>query len=309
MANDLTRSQLKLIENAALIAADSPDAMERAYMARHLVQVTLPHRQPKDNPPVWTRTNGKVALTIRPGWDHKHNAPLPYPSGSIPRLLLFWVTTEAIRTKQRKIYLQDSLADFMRDVGLDPSTGGGVRSDAYRLRVQMEALFRATISFDYMEGNRKTGSKGWMDMQVAHKSELWWNMKVPDQPALFGSYVELSESFFEAICASPVPLNRKALSSLKQSPMALDLYAWAAFKTFQVLQTNKPQFVNWEGLSRQMGSDYHDISNFRKKVLASLRKVTICYPGFEWEQVPGGIKIKPGRLAVDKSPKKALPTP
>lgn len=304
MKKDITRSQVKLIDAAMDIAKEASDEVERAYMARHLVQVTLPHSQPKGAPPVWARTNGNVTLTIRPGWNHKKKEALPYPAGSIPRLLLFWLTTEAIRTNSRKVYMRDSLADFMRDVGLDPSRGG-VRSDAQRLRTQMEALFRATLSFDYNEGDDKKGRSSWLDMQVAPKTELWWDMSNPEQSGLFGSFIELGETFFEAIKAAPVPLNVKALRALKQSPMALDLYAWAAFKTYQVNNKRKSQFIPWRALATQLGSDYDDLSNFRKKVLAALRKVAAVYPGFDWEQVDGGITVKPGRLAVDKAAPKA----
>ena len=190
----------------------------------------------------------------------------------------------------------------MRELGLDPSRGGK-RSDARRLRLQMQALFRSIISFEYHEGDDSKGRMGWHDMQVAPKAELWWDLQRPDQAGLFGSYIELSESFYNAIKAAPVPVNMKALRALKGSAMALDLYAWATFKTFQVLKKGKAQFVPWRALATQLGSDYGDISNFRKKALASLRKVQVVYPGFDWDQVEGGIMVNPGRLAITEKRK------
>jgi hypothetical protein len=61
------------------------------------VQVTLPHRNPGDVP-AWSRSNGSLTMTVRPGWDHEKQKTLGYPYGSIPRLLLFWLTAEAVRT-------------------------------------------------------------------------------------------------------------------------------------------------------------------------------------------------------------------
>jgi len=65
----------------------------RAFIARQVVQVTLPHADPVDIP-VWKRSNGYLNLSIRPGWDHENNRIRGYPYGTLPRLLLFWMTTE-----------------------------------------------------------------------------------------------------------------------------------------------------------------------------------------------------------------------
>ena len=85
---------------------------------------------------------------------------LRYPYGTIPRLLLFWMNTEAVKTKSRRLELGHNLSDFIRAVGPDPNTGGGVRSDARRLRNQMERLFRTIISFqvDIEEPHRHGGT-------------------------------------------------------------------------------------------------------------------------------------------------------
>jgi hypothetical protein len=63
-------------------------------------------------------------------------------------------------------------------------------------------------------------------MQIATRGEFWWSPRDPTQGALWGSWIELGERFFEAITAAPVPLDMRALKALKRSPLALDLYAW-----------------------------------------------------------------------------------
>src|SRR6516162_2708254 len=108
-AATVTPSQEKLLDAATVIRLD-PDAVERAYMARQLVQCTLPHRNPGNDKPAWSRQNGKLTLVIQPGWDGRENASIGFPYGSIPRLLLFWVITEAVQTKKRRLELGDNLA-------------------------------------------------------------------------------------------------------------------------------------------------------------------------------------------------------
>ena len=64
-------AQERLLEAATAIQLD-PDAVERAYMARQLVQCTMPHSNPGDVP-AWTRRNGNQTLGIR-GDDTKGNS-------------------------------------------------------------------------------------------------------------------------------------------------------------------------------------------------------------------------------------------
>jgi len=150
------------------------DPRDHAYLARNLVQVTLPHSDPGDVP-VWGRTNGNLKLTIKPDWtiDASTGEPvcIGLPFGTIPRLLLFWITTETLRQKSRRIVLGDSLSAFMRQ--LDSAPTGGRWGTIPRLKNQMERLFRAKISFasDLRAGD--DSGQRWVDMPVAPQGELW----------------------------------------------------------------------------------------------------------------------------------------
>ena len=91
----------------------------------------------------------------------------------------------------------------MFQLGLNPDNGsvGARRSDARRLREQMQRLFRATISFDQTTTQEGRAGGTWLDMQVAPRGEFWWSLRDPSQAALWGSWIELGEEFFEAITA------------------------------------------------------------------------------------------------------------
>lgn len=272
------------------------EANSITYMARQLVQVTLPHRNP-GNVPAWKRVNGNLMLRIRPGLD-QNDESIGFPYGSVPRLVLFWLTREALRRRSRKLELGDTLAGFMREVGLNPYTGGGKRGDARRLRNQLERLFRATISFERTDEVGALKCKAWLDMQVAPAGEFWWDPMNPSQSSLFGSWIMLGESFYEAVLAHPVPVDMRALRALKQSPLALDLYAWLAYRTFRVAEGGKAQFVPWRGLRAQFGTDYSDLKNFKRKAKSAILKVQTVYPGLCISDIDGGLVIKPGRPAV-----------
>lgn len=286
---------------AEIFDKPDPDDADIGFLARHLVQVTLPHRSP-GNIPEWYRRNGLVTLSIRPGFmDHRVTGEricVGYPFGQIPRLLLFWIATEAVRTRSPLLELGATLNDFMRDIGLDPNTGGGKRGDAKRLRDQMDRLFRATVSLERRTTKGHLEGSQFRNMEVIAGTELWWDPKEPDQASLFDSWLELGPRFYEAIIADPVPVDLRALRALKQSPMALDLYAWTTYRTYRATVTGKKAFIPWSGLQKQLGAEYNDPKNFRKAAKDALRRVRVVYPALRLSSVPGGIEIHPSRPAV-----------
>lgn len=202
----LTPGVRRILDAAAAIQQD-PAATEIAFMARALVQATLPHSDPGDVP-VWGRTNGRLTLTIKPDWELEPTTGklrcVGIPYGTIPRSLLFWITTEAVQTKQQRLELGNSLSAFMRELGLLPT--GGRWGTIPRLREQMHRLFRAKISFDVNQSTPEEHRTAWLDMNVAPRGELWWNHRQPQQATLWKSWIELGETFFEAICSSAVPV-------------------------------------------------------------------------------------------------------
>ena len=281
----------RLLE-AAVDIQQNPDATDKAYMARQLVQCTLPHSDP-GNEALWTRTNGNLTLSIQPHIDRKTRKAL-YPYGTVPRLLLFWMVTEATQTKNRRLHLGRSLSGFMRELGLNPLTGGGKRSDAVRLREQMTRLLRATISFEQTYGN----GISWLDMQIGPEAVLWWDPEKTLQDDLFESWVELGEKFYQAVTAAPVPLDMRALKALKKSPLALDLYSWLAYKTWNAARKGASQTVSWTGLHAQMGADYTEVRDFKKKVRALLPKIEQVYPQMKVSHGKEGIIISPAAPAI-----------
>ena len=308
-ATSLTVAKGKLLQAASEIRAEEPDDDERAFMARELVQCTLPHSDP-GQVPFWARTNGNITLSIASGLDTRKMKLVGYPYGSIPRLILFWLTTEALRAASkstgRRLYLGDSYNEFLRDIGFDPNTGGGKRGDGKRVKEQTRRLFSASISFIQnvdiagIEGERR------LNMPVADTSELWWDPKRPDQINLWDSWVELGEKFWEALTTSPVPLDIRALRALKRSPLALDLYAWSTHKAYSVSRKGKAQYVPWKLLAQQFGTDYANHLDFKRKAKEAFRKISIVYPGLKLsDDTPGGITVLPtSRPAIISLPSK-----
>ena len=93
-----------------LIEASEVDA-DMGFMARLLALCSLPRTNPGDRTQ-YIRRNGPYTLGMSAGINNK----LPY--GNIPRLLMAWVCTEAVRTQSRELVLGRSLYEFMHKLGM-----------------------------------------------------------------------------------------------------------------------------------------------------------------------------------------------
>lgn len=304
----LTKHQRALVVSAAEIMSDHPTPDDYAFLARQLVQATMPHTDP-GNVDVWMRQDGDARLMIRRGYDIETGKPYGLPFGSIPRLLLYWITTEAVRTKSRDLKLGRSLNDFMREVGLNPATGGGKRGDAARVRNQMLRLFNAAITFGTVTHDEHGGHGiQRLDMQVSTRQQLWWNLRNPEERSLWENEITLGDEFYRAITSAPVPLDMRALAGLKRSPLALDLYAWCAYNAYRARQTGAARWISWDKLAKALGADYGRTNNFQQKARKELVKVQAHYPGLRLGKKRGCLEILPAstlpispRRDVDKS--------
>jgi hypothetical protein len=217
---------------------------------------------------------------------------------------MFWITTEALRTGSNKLFVGSTMAEFLRSLGLNHRNGGigSERSDRKRLRDQMERLFRAKISFEF--SSLETAS--WLDMPVAPRGEFWSSIDDPNEGTFWDSWIELGDVFYNAITSAPIPVDKRVLRELKQSPLALDMYAWATYKTHQVTTAKKPQRISWKQLHAQIGTEYADMKNFKRKAREAIRKILVLYPGLRIEDDGSSFLIKPGITSVASDKLKAI---
>ena len=269
----------RLINDSLAIEAEAAkEAGALGFMARAMVQATLPHRKAPGNE--FTRRNGAFTLSML----SPSSVGLPY--GSIPRLLMAWLTTEAVTKKSRELVLGDSLSSFMR--GLDLAPTGGQWGSITRLKTQTKRLFSTTVSCTY-DDKQKTALLGF---RIADQAVLWWDTKSPDQSSLWQSSVTLTEPFFKEITEHPVPVDMRALKALKSSPLALDVYCWL---TYRLSYLNRDTEIPWAALAAQFGSDYERLRDFKSAFLTVMLKVNEVYRDANVRDGEHGLLLKPSK--------------
>ena len=268
-----------------LVNASEADP-DRGFMARTMALCSLPRSTP-GNRTQYKRVNGPYTLIMSATGVHK----LPY--GNLPRLILAWVCTEAVRTQSRELVLGKSLAGFMRSLGVYSTSGGKYT----RLRNQMKRLFGCSVSMTYKD---KRGEQ-FVSSLIAERGEFWWNERKPDEPVLWESKIELGEKFFNEIINHPVPLDMNTLTALKRSTLGLDLYLWLTYRMFSL---HRPLRLPWRHLYRQFGahpdkaSDKFTVRSFREKVLRELKKIKLAWPELNYATARGVLILHPSRPAI-----------
>lgn len=275
----------QLIADAFAIEREAArEAGALGFLARSLVQATLPHKRVQGHE--FSRVNGNYTLSIV---STSKSGGLPF--GPLPRLLLCWITTEAVKTKSRELVLGDSLTAFMRELGLTAT--GGKWGSVRRVREQATRLFDSTITAHYRDHSKTVINK----LHVCDRATLWWDHTQPEQRSLWKSEVILSETFFKEIIDRPVPIDLRAVKALKRSAMALDLYVWM---TFRLSYLDRPIEIPWEALANQFGSDYGRLRAFKAALLTELKKVVVVYPTARVTEGETGLRLSPSPTHVGR---------
>jgi Plasmid encoded RepA protein len=287
----LTNQQKRLLENGLAIREAPPDRND--FLHSVMCQVGLPRRA--TDAKTFERQNGPFSILLEAGklYNGKGWVEHPLPYGTTPRLVMVHLSSEAIRTQNRRVELGDSMRQFLQTLGLQ--TNGGERGGYTVFRKQMEALAACRLTI----GMRAEGRVVTVDAKPIKRFEAWFQ---PDgeQQALWPGSLELSPDFYETLRHHAVPLDYRALSALKHSALALDIYTWLAHRLCRVKEANGVR-LTWENLKDQFGQEYSNIKDFKREFRNVLRQVWQVYPSARLEEEFGGIRLFESQPPIPKT--------
>jgi hypothetical protein len=283
---------IRRLFNEMPVVIDSDTDETILYQHSVLCQTCLPYRDPGEVR-LWQRKNGIARLEVQAGraYDGAKDdfVDVGLPFGPKPRLALYHLNAEALRTQSPTIELDDSLTAFVkRTLGLDPK-GRNIRT----VKDQLTRLSAADFRFGMVgpEGQSIT-LKG----SVIDGFELW-TARDPHQRVLWPTTVQFSPRYFESLMKHAVPLNETAVSRLSHSAMALDIYTWLAQRLHRV-PDRKSALVPWTSLHEQFGHGYERIRDFRRVFAHTLRQVKLVYPEAKFELGEAGMNLWHSRPPV-----------
>lgn len=263
---------------------DAISAGHLGFIHKGLTLCTMPYKDIKGGNE-YTRSNGNVTLTII------SPKAIGIPYGSIPRLLYIYISTEAVKTKQREILLGRSLGEFMENLGLHKSSGGK-RGDITRLYNQIKRLFASRIQISYEHKN----IFALRNIDIAEGLSLW-HPKDHRQLSLWGNHITLNESFFKEITEAPVPLDLRAVKAFKSAPLELDLYFWLSHRLYSL---KRPTIIPYPLLKLQFGAQYKRDRAFKENFLKALKNVQYVWQSLKITADKDGLRIHPSKLPIDR---------
>jgi hypothetical protein len=287
----LTKRESQLLFAGDRIASEPPDRND--FLHTVMCQVGLPRRATEDR--TFERRNGLISISLEAGrlYNGRHWIDQRLPFGTTPRLVMVHVSSEAVRTRSRKVEVGDSMRQFLQMLGI--GDGGGPRGGYSQVRRQIEALAACRLTI----GMQTEGRVVTVDAKPIKRFEAWLHHD-GSQRTLWPGVMELSTDFYDTLAEHAVPLDYRALSALKHSALALDIYTWLAHRLCRI---NKPAGVrlSWQNLRDQFGQEYAESRDFKWEFRKALRQVAVVYPTARVEEVAGGLHLCPSPAPIQRT--------
>lgn len=235
-----------------------------------LCQTFLPYRNPGNDVRVWQHHQGKVSLAVQandalnPDTNRFEFVGLPY--GTKARLILAHINSQAIKTGDKTLHIEETMTGFIKALGL--STDGRTIAE---VKEQLRRLTTSLISLGYSDGERTMQ----VNFQIVKAFDSYFP-KDDNKRVIWNSTIQLTDDYFNSLMNHAIPLDERALSALPHNAMALDIYAWLAQRLHRIPQ-GQSQFVSWQNLKDQFGMGYQEIKKFKQVFRATLKTVRMQY--------------------------------
>jgi hypothetical protein len=244
------------------------DANSIWYAPSFMSKVSLPVRKTESNE--FARVNGNQKISILA----PSSIGLPY--GSMPRIVLIWITTQAIITKSPEIYLGSSASSFLRAINKQAS--GGRNGNRTSFKKAYQRLFASQITII-----QESKDKWQIDnLSVARGSFGAW---VPSTGEWKCSVV-LNNDFFKNVLAKAYPVDQRVIQACSHYPLAIDIYLWATSRAYTA---KRPFKVRWDLLTAQFGNTFSKMSNFKSAFKKAASLIGFLYPGFRFKTETEGV--------------------
>ena len=271
----------KEVEAAAAYMFDENNGIGFLYSG--WCQAALPHRRLADDAG-WQINGERVTLVVEPGMRPTASGkpePVGVPYGSRARLIMLYLQSEALRTSSREIELGGSLRAWLTRMGISI---GGKSIDG--VREQAERISRCRLTLQVRMGQ----TTGLINQNIVDTA-IFLDGGESRQSSLFTETAKLSEGFYDQLARHSVPLQEAAIRAINNNSMALDLYAWLAYR-LHVLETPRP--ITWSALKQQFGNGFNRSSHFKETFNSNLLLAQAVYPEARVDVSERGVTLHPG---------------
>jgi hypothetical protein len=279
-----TEADRRAVEAAALVLSEEESKLGITHAGFALT--SLPHRRIEE--PVWQRQGHMTTLLVESGRD-QDRAFIGIPYGSLARLILIYLQTEAIRTGSPEVLLGRSMNAWLHRMGI--AHGGRSRT---LVSEQAKRISACRLTFF----TERSGMVGRANGAFVRNAISLSSPVDDNQPALWQDHVRLDDGFWESLREHPVPVREEAIRAIGAKSMSMDIYIWLAYRLHSL---SKPTSVSWAAIHSQFGGGFGRARAAKGAFCDSLKLALAVYPEARVDVEDGGIIMHPSAPAVPKS--------
>lgn len=285
----VTRAERQAVEAAGTVLAEEESRLGITHAG--FAMTSLPHRRIED--PLWRRQGHRTTLLVESGRTG-NGGWIGVPYGSMARLILLYLQTEAIRTNSPEVELGRSMHAWLARMGI--GTGGKnyklVTEQARRI-----SACRLTFLTEIPGAElRQNGAFVQNAITVTEPAD-------DRQPALWQDRVHLDDGFWRSLREHPVPVREEAVRAIGARSLALDVYIWLAYRLHSL---SKVTPVTWTALHGQFGAGFKAVRQLKPTFREALALALAVYPEAKVEEEAAGMVLYPSAPAVPRADAKRI---
>ena len=285
-----TKADRQAVEAAGAILAEEESRIGITHAG--FAMTSLPHKRIEEA--FWRRDGHRTTLLVESGRDRR-GTPVGVPYGSIARLILLYLQTEAVRTNSPEVELGPSMKSWMSRMSL--TTGG----KTYQLVTeQARRISACRLTFFTDRGN---GTEGRHNGAFVQDAISLTGLADEDQPILWHDRVRLDEGFWQSLRNHPVPVREEAIRVIGTRSLTIDVYVWLAYRLHSLA---RPTSISWAAVHGQFGAGFRLVRQIKPTFLDALNLALAVYPEARVDADKEGIVLHPSPPAVPKAEARQL---
>jgi len=285
-----TKGERQAIEAAAAVLADEESRLGITHAG--FAMTSLPHKRIMEG--LWKREGHRTTLLVESG--RSRNGDLVgVPYGSIARLILLYLQTEAVRTNTPDVELGRSMKSWMSRMSL---TSGGKTYQLVTEQARRISSCRLTFFTDRANGAETRHNGAFVQNAITFASFI-----DDDQPTLWQDRVRLDPSFWQSLRDHPVPVREEAIKAIGTRSLAIDVYIWLAYRLHSLTRSTP---ISWSALHGQFGAGFRLVRQIKPTFMEALNLALAVYPEAHVDVEGQGLVLHPSPPAVPKAEARRL---
>jgi len=276
-----TPAERQAVEAAAVVMAEEVSRLGITHAGFAIT--SLPHKRIEGA--LWRRQGHRTTLLVESGRTGQGDW-IGVPYGSVARLILLYLQTEAVRSGSPDVELGRSMHAWLSRMGI---SAGGKNYKLVTEQARRISACRLTFLTEIPGAElRQNGAFVQDAITLTDDAD-------ERQRALWQDHVRLDSGFWRSLKEHPVPVREEAVRAIGTRSMAFDVYVWLAYRLHSLTRSTP---VTWTALHGQFGAGFKAVRQLKPTFRDALTLALAVYPEARVDLDHEGAILHPSPPAV-----------